>query len=264
MVKLVAVLRRRPDMTHAEYLDYIVNVHAKLAPPAPAPGSEAAVPAGPPPMGRYIQNHVFDSAYGATGDDGYQVTMPRDSVTELSFNDVESMRKVFESPFTRDVVGPDGANFSDLPAAVSLLVEETRTGRAAPSDTDVKVLHFLGAGEGLSAEEVQERWLRAHQDVLAADPELAAALRGHEWNTVIPGQGMTGYFGGAELPEYVAYSALWFDESEALPLFRRYAAGIAEHQDKHGTFYRPSLSFFLLCREVVIFDVAQFAAPSED
>jgi hypothetical protein len=263
MVKIVALIRRRPDMTHAEYLDYIVNVHAKLTPPAPTPGSEAAVPAGPPPMGRYIQNHVFDSAYGATGDDGYQVIMPRDSVTELSFGDVESMRKDFESSFTRDTVGPDGANFSDLPAAVSLLVNETRTGRTKPSDSDVKILHFLGAAEGMAAEEVQERWQRAHRDVLAADPELAGALRGQEWNTVIPGQAITAYFGGSELPEYVAYSALWFDESEALPLFRRYAAGIAEHQDKHGTFYRPSLSFFLLSREVVIFDMAQFSAPSE-
>lgn len=262
MVKLVALIRRRPDMTHTEYLDYIVNVHAKLAPPAPAPGSEAAVPAGPPPMGRYIQNHVFDSAYGATGDEGYQVIMPRDSVTELSFGDVESMRKTFQQSFTRDVVGPDGANFSDLPAAVSLLVNETRTDRTEPSDSDVKILHFLGAADGVAAEEVQERWQQAHRDVLAADPELAAALRGHEWNTVIPGQAMTEYFGGSELPEYVGYSALWFDESEALALFRRYAAGIAEHQDKHGAFYQPSLSFFLLSREVVIFDLAQSAGRS--
>ncbi|MFE7277340.1 EthD domain-containing protein [Streptomyces sp. NPDC057623] len=242
MIKLVAVLRRRPDMTHAEYADYIRDVHGDLA------------RAKRLTTRKYLQNHVFDSAYGATGDIGYQLTWPRDSVTELYFDDLPSMGQVFADPYTRDVVGPDGANFSDLPAAHSLLVEEHVTEVPNPGPGEVKVLYFLKAADGVSADEFQDRWRRAHDAVISDASGPARDLRGYQWNTALSGDGMAAYFGSAsEQPAYEAYSALWFDGTDAVPAFRAYQKALIEHAEKDGPFHQPSLSFFLLSREVVIF-----------
>ncbi|TPQ23411.1 hypothetical protein FGD71_004075 [Streptomyces sporangiiformans] len=57
-------------------------------------------------MRKYVQNHVLNGAYGALGDVGYQVTLRRDSVTELYFDDLESMGQTFADPYAHELVGP--------------------------------------------------------------------------------------------------------------------------------------------------------------
>lgn len=242
MIKLVAAVRRRPGMAHAEYADYVREVHGGIA------------LANKLTVAKYVQNHVFDSAYGAIGDTGYQVTLPRDSVTELYFENFETMAQTFADPYTRDVVGPDGVNFSDLPTALSLLVEEKQTHVPRPGPDAVKVLYFLKAAEGLDPEVFQQCWLRAHEDVLADPSGPARHLRGCEWNPALPGDTMAAYFGGSGQPAYEAYAALWFNDSEAIVGIRAYEEAMAKHAEKHGAFHQPSLSFFLLTREIVIFD----------
>ena len=244
MIKLVAAVRRRPGMTRAEYADYVREVHGGIA------------VAKKLTLRKYVQNHVFDSAYGALGDPGYQVTLPRDSVTELHFDSVETMGQTFADPYTREVVGPDGVNFSDLPVALSLLVEERRTEVPRPGPGAVQVLYFLKAAEGLAPGAFQQRWEQAHAAALA-DPSGTTAhrLRGYEWNPAAAGGGNAAYFGGSGQPTYEAYAALWFDEGEAVAGVRAYETELARHAEHQGgPFHQPSLSFFLLTREVVIFD----------
>lgn len=242
MIKLVAAVRRRPGMTHAEYADYVREVHGGIA------------LANKLTVVKYVQNHVFDSAYGAIGDTGYQVTLPRDSVTELYFENVETMAQTFTDPYTRDVVGPDGVNFSDLPAALSLLVEEKPMEVSQSGPGAVKVLYFLKAAEGLEPEVFRQSWLRAHEDVLADPSGPARYMRGCEWNPALSGGGMAEYFGGSGQPAYEAYAALWFDDGEAVAGIRAYEEALRGHAEKHGPFHQPSLSFFLLTREIVVFD----------
>ncbi|MFF3373940.1 hypothetical protein ACFYXF_13510 [Streptomyces sp. NPDC002680] len=91
--------------------------------------------------------------------------------------------------------------------------------------------------------------------MLADTSGSARYLRGHEWNTAHPGDGMSAYFGStSEQPAYEAYSALWFDEADALTGFRAHQRALAGHAEKHGALLQLPLSFFLLTREVVIFD----------
>ncbi|GAA3901568.1 hypothetical protein GCM10023084_62510 [Streptomyces lacrimifluminis] len=243
MIKLVAAARRRPGMTHAEYAEYVENVHGAIA------------RADKLTVRKYVQNHVLDGAYGALGDVGYQVTLPRDSVTELYFDDLESMAQTFADPYTREVVGPDGANFSDQPAAVSMLVEESAAETPRSATGTVKILHFLKAADGLAPETFQQDLRQAYEELLADPAGPAQYLRGHAWHTPLPGDGMAAYFGGtSEQPAYDAYFALWCDEAEALTGFRAWQEALAGQAEKHGAHLQPSLSFFLLTREVVIFD----------
>jgi hypothetical protein len=110
----------------------------------------------------------------------------RDSVTELHFDDLESMGRNFADPYARDVVGPDAVNFSDQPAALSLLVEESEAEAPPPGGGTVKVLHFLKAADGIAPAAFQKRLRRAYEDMLADPSGPARYLRGHEWNTALP------------------------------------------------------------------------------
>jgi hypothetical protein len=243
MIKLVAAVRRRPGMTHTEYADYIEKVHGGIA------------LANKLTVRKYVQNHVLDGAYGAIGDVGYQVALPRDSVTELYFDDLESVGRTFADPYARDVVGPDAVNFSDQASALSLLVEESEAEAPRPADGTVKILHFLKVADGTAPEASQNGLRRAYDEVLADPSGPAPYLRGHEWNTALPGDGMAAYFGGtSKQPAYDAYSALWFDEADALTGFRTWQQALVGNAEKQGASLQPSLSFFLLTREVVIFD----------
>ncbi|WP_460073072.1 EthD domain-containing protein [Streptomyces sp. YKOK-I1] len=242
MIKLVGAIRRRPDMTHSEYSAYVRDVHGSLA---VNKNSTVAT---------YIQNHVFDSAYGATGDPGYQLLLPRDSVTELWFENADAMKRNLADPYSREVVMADGVNFNDFPSALSLLVEQRHLDAPDPGSDGVKVLLFLKAAEGVGPQEFQERWRQAHEEVVADASGPGRLLRGHEWNTALPTDGMGALFGDSEQPSYEAYSALWFDEADALTAFRAYREALTERAQKQGPFHRPSLSFFLLSREIVIFD----------
>ncbi|MFI8537587.1 EthD domain-containing protein [Streptomyces aquilus] len=243
MIKLVAAVRRRPGMTRTEYREYTEKVHGGIA------------TAKKLTLRKYVQNHVLDGAYGALGDVGYEVTLPRDSVTELYFDDFASMGQTFADPYTREVVGPDAVNFSDQPAALSLLVEEREDEAPLHADGLVKVLHFLKAAEGVDPEVFQQGLRGAYEDVLADSSGPTRYLRGHQFNRPLPGDGMAGYFGGgSEQPAYDAYSALWFEEADALTGFRAHQQALAGHAGKHGALLNPSMSFFLLTREVVIFD----------
>lgn len=44
--------------------------------------------------------------------------------------------------------------------------------------------------DGLAAEAFHEGLRRTYEDVLANSSGLARSLRGHDWNTVLPGDGM--------------------------------------------------------------------------
>ena len=130
MIKTLAAIRRKPGMTQQEYFSYIRDVHGALA------------RAKPLAIRRYVQNHVGDSAYGAEGDPAYQGLFHRDSVTELYFDDVEGMLRSFTDAYVRDVVGPDGANFSDMSTALAMLARDIELDVRAPADAPVKVMYF--------------------------------------------------------------------------------------------------------------------------
>ena len=152
MIKLVAAVRRRPGMTRTEYSEYIEKVHGGTA-----TGKKLT-------LRKYVRNHVLDGAYGALRDAGYQVTLPRDSVTELYFDDLASMGETFADPRTREVVGPDAVNFSDQSAALSLLVEESEAEAPRYGDGMEKVLHFLKAAEGVAPEVFHSGLRQAYED----------------------------------------------------------------------------------------------------
>lgn len=242
MIKMMAAVRRKPGMTHQEYCDYIRDVHGGLT------------KANPLGVKRYIQDHVFDGAFGAKTDARYHQVFHRDSVTELWFENLSSLGQTFADKYVREVIAPDGAKFSDMEVAVNLLTCEVEFGVPHPGEGNVKVLHFIKRGDSIDPSEFLERWTSAHAAALADQSSFAAALRRYAQNRPIeaPGGGQTKHFGGEGMPTYDGIGCMWFDDQQGLQEFRSYQRKLEAISDANGHFIDSSRSFFLYAREVII------------
>jgi uncharacterized protein (TIGR02118 family) len=245
MIKMMAAICRKPGMTHAEYLAYVQHVHGPLS--TEQPGT----------LRRYVQNHVFDAAFGSSSEAVHAMPVARDSVTELWWDSAEDMGANFAHEHVRTKVGPDAANFGDTSRTLSVVAEEaeqpvTHPGRAHGA----KVLHYLRMAEGLALPAFFERWTQAHERALADAPLAAAAIRRCVHNRQLPQfNAMLAYFGAKDVPVYEGVASLWFDDSASVGAFRAYErALLAINAERHSAFYQPAQSFFLYATEVPIYE----------
>ncbi|MCP1172044.1 MULTISPECIES: EthD domain-containing protein [Ralstonia] len=245
MIKMIAAVCRRPGMTHAEYVAYVQHVHGAISNENPVT------------LRRYVQNHVFDAAFGSTAEPEHSMTVARDSVTELYWDNAQDMSATFAHEHVRTNVGPDAANFADASVSLSLVAVEAEQPVVTPKRAcGAKVLHYLRAAEGLSLPEFFDRWSRAHELALAAEPLAAAALRRCVHNRQVPEfNAMLAYFSATDVPAYEGVASLWFDDVSSVGAFRAYErALLAINANATTTFYRPAQSFFLYATEVPIYE----------
>ncbi|KAB2577873.1 Dimeric alpha-beta barrel [Lasiodiplodia theobromae] len=263
LIKQIAATRRKPDMTHKEFLDYHYQVHGSIA---DAPEDPNLKPY------KYIQSHVFDSAFGArkppTGGkappNANHPWVGRDDATELWFKDLDHMLHNFGSEHVRTTVGPDALHFADLGASINLMAFE----KPLPLTTDlgegaVKVdeaagrhattaLYFValpgGERDGAQAEKIITPLLRE---------ALEAETRQEVWKWVvnvgltIPEFDPSSYFGGADLPKYALVYKIYLKDPTAIGAFRK-AQKVFEKQEKIDV----GNSFVLFTKEVLVASVA--------
>jgi hypothetical protein len=246
MLTLIAAIRRKPGMTHRAFLHHLHHVHGSLA------------AANPLRIRHYVQNHVFDASFGCEGDVRHLTEFGRDSVTELHFEDMEALTATMSDPYSREVIGPDGAHFNDLPSALALLTRPEVLMAPPASEADenrVKVLHFVHTPVGPVPDDVTERWRAAHDEALDAEEPGTKALRGYVQHREVPGaERALRHFGGGGEPDYLGVAALYYDsQDEALTHFPSYERSLRERSAETGDFYDPSRSFSLYSREVPIF-----------
>lgn len=245
MIKMMAAVCRRPGMTHAEYCAYVQHVHGAISNENPVA------------LRRYVQNHVFDAAFGSASETAHAMPVARDSVTELYWDNPDDMAATFAHEHVRTKVGPDAANFADASLSLSLVAGEAEQPVMQPGRASgAKVLHYLRAAEGLALPEFFERWARAHECALATEPVAAAALRRCVHNRQIPQfKGMLAYFSAKDVPIYEGVASLWFDDVSSIGAFRAYErALLAINADAATSFYRPAQSFFVYVTEVPIYE----------
>lgn len=94
MIKIVALLKRRPDVTLEDFCTYYEQHHAPLfARSIPSDVAEA--------IKHYVQNHAVQLGRGTT-------EPPYDCVTEIGFDDVAGMER-----WTNWYLGPEGKVLRD-------------------------------------------------------------------------------------------------------------------------------------------------------
>jgi hypothetical protein len=247
MIKMLAAICRKPGMTHAEYVAYVQHVHGAISKENPVN------------LVRYVQNHVFDAAFGSSAQAAHTMTVARDSVTELWWHSPKDMGDNFAHEHVRTKVGPDAANFGDVSRTLSLVAVEAEQPVPNPGRaTGAKVLHYLRMASGLALPEFFDRWATAHERALAAAPLAAAAIRRCVHNRQVSDfNAMLAYFGAKDAPIYEGVANLWFDDTASVGAFRAYErALLAINAEPGATFYDPAQSFFLYATEVPIYEGA--------
>ena len=99
MVKFTILLKRKSTLTQDQFVDHHRNVHAGLF---------MSVPVVKETVRRYIQQHVLPVELPGMPPIKY------DGITELWFDDVEAIGRLFSDVEYLRVVRPDEASFIDL------------------------------------------------------------------------------------------------------------------------------------------------------
>jgi uncharacterized protein (TIGR02118 family) len=110
MVKLVALLRRRPDLSHEEFLRHWRERHTPLL-------------LGLPEFMRHLRRYVHGYPAGPFAADATGAE-PFDGAAEMFFDSVEDMGRAFALPCYRERIRPDEERFLDLPRCAALVVTE--------------------------------------------------------------------------------------------------------------------------------------------
>ncbi len=109
MIKFTIILRRKPELSHEQFVEHHRNVHAPLF---------TSLPEVKQHVRRYVQCH-------ATGDQ-LPGLLPSniDGTTELWFDDLAGLAGVFESKPYLELIRPYEASFLDLHACEFLVATE--------------------------------------------------------------------------------------------------------------------------------------------
>ncbi len=99
MIKCTILLRKKPEMTQEEFVRYHRETHAALF---------RSLPESREYVRRYVQQHPIEGGILGMPERVY------DGITELWFDDVEALRKLFGSKSYMDAIRPDEENFLDL------------------------------------------------------------------------------------------------------------------------------------------------------
>ena len=111
MIKVIGLLKRKAGMSHQEFCDYWLNVHAPLG--------ERIVPAEAK-SGRYVQNHAVLLKAGGEA--------PYDAVAELCFADHAAMQRWIDW-YNSDAgkeLRDDELNFMDVSQRLVIVTDEHR------------------------------------------------------------------------------------------------------------------------------------------
>lgn len=244
MIKILAAVRRKPGMTHAEFLEYIEHQHGKIA---------KAKPLG---VKRYAQNHVIDSAFGVDADITYTQTFHRDSITELFFENMPALIQTFSDPYTQQTTGPDAKNFADLSKQAAQLMDDAEIFNAGAIPLKWKAMIFLKKNPAMNLDTFFSAWDSAHDTIARQHPNFQKALRRHVRSRYLPeGDRVTSYF-GENIAVYEGVSSMWFENKEDLFSFREYQRSLFQQLSDEGVAL-SSESFFVYVKEVVILDLCQ-------
>jgi hypothetical protein len=248
----MAASRRRPGLTRAEYQRYMEYYHGTIA------RQERFA------IRKYIQNHVFDSAFGTLDDEKHEQVANRDAVVELYFDNFPDMLATLE-PETPSAASQDGKFFAEECNNVIVMAEEEEIPVSNPIPEfnpglgivsgvgALKVLHYIMRDDSVYSEDYYQYWREAHDEALEKAPFAKANLRRCVMNKRCPINDNDGaarkHFKMVDPPVYDMVVSHWFDTLEHAGAFRQYVEAL---QRSSRQFANWSRSFYLYTRQVNI------------
>ena len=109
MIKFTILLRRKPSLTQEQFVDHHRNVHAALF---------MSVAVVKETVRRYVQQHALPIELPGMPPVKY------DGITELWFDDVDAIGRLFSDAEYLRIIRPDEASFIDLERCDFVVSEE--------------------------------------------------------------------------------------------------------------------------------------------
>lgn len=246
-VKLVSALRRKPNMTRKEFLDYHFQEHGKIS----DYGTLDEKPL------KYRQYHIFDSAFGERAAvNKNQAWFWRDDVTELYFNNVTHLLDVFNSDHVTTVVEPDGNNFNDFETNIpwfgyeSVVPINTTAAAVYPVGDDLEengrhvALYFVSSSSNSTNLTTAFREeIEAHAQSDARALVVGTSSVSSEFN-------LTAYFGGADMPKYSTIFTIALESAASTAAIRKAQTAFVARSPEVNT----SESFIVFAKMGLVLD----------
>jgi hypothetical protein len=198
MVKLLEVISRRADLTHAQFTRHQITTHLQVV---------SRVPEFLAPVRRYMQNHLFMEPHDLAAIKGLPICSTVDSIIEVWYDSVADCRRAFENPRYLEIIRPDELLFGDVEGAWGVTTADSTVMERNGFAGQIKVFIFLKRRKELTHAEFLIRWQDSRDHRLVA----AKAYRDHvgRFEENVVGQEVAESLPGMRPFDLVA--ELWFD-----------------------------------------------------
>jgi len=170
VIKLFAFLRRRAELTHAEFCSGWLDVHAEAVKDTPAFSRHVR---------RYVQNHAL-----ADVDISGLPTAHFDGAAELWFETLGDLTEALGEPSFGEVIAPSIGRFADRKSTIMVAAEE-----AVQFDRGFGEVKFIGLSRRAPAfthDEWVRYWIEVHGPMAHGIPEFTRYYGKYVHNYVVP------------------------------------------------------------------------------
>jgi uncharacterized protein (TIGR02118 family) len=223
MIVRMGLLTRRPDIPEAEFRRHWRDVHGPLA--ARLPGLRG-----------YQQNHIVDRRQLAI--DHARGAWAIDGISELWFDDAETMRRAIASDAYRPVVADSAHFLADTRVIVGR--QQVVVPMAEGKGPLIKRMSILRRLDGMSPERFADEWGRVHAPLVREFPGLA----GYRQTLVTDREAVPGASSAYAAVPADGIVEMWFrNEADLTTAFRSPAA---ERSQRHALSFIAEITAFLV------------------
>jgi hypothetical protein len=159
MVKLIEVVGRRSDLTHAQFVKHLTTTHLEVVDRVPEFRSRVR---------RYMQNILYVEPSEIAPIKGLPISFNADSIIEVWCDSIADIRQAFTEPRYLQIIRPDELAFGDVPGAWGVTVNDTLVMERPGCADLIKLFIFLKRRDGISHPEFLSKWQDARDSQLMA------------------------------------------------------------------------------------------------
>lgn len=183
MIKLVYVITRRANLTHAAFADYWRNTHGPLV----------AAQADALRMRKYVQSHLIEHPANEAMRSARGMAAPVDGITEVWWDSLEDMAAAYRTAggaASGAILAEDESKFIDFTESQVFitcehLIFDHTEGRGLGPDA-AKVTYLLNRKSGISQAECHATWLNDHGPLVEAFAQILNMKRYVQSHTLSP------------------------------------------------------------------------------
>ncbi|MBI2205674.1 MAG: EthD family reductase [Candidatus Rokubacteria bacterium] len=220
MIKIVAIVKRKPGMAVEPFQEYWRTRHADVVRKLPG-------------VRRYVQSHTLLAGY-RKGEPAW------DGIAELWFDDTHALRALRGTP-EQAAIDADEARFLDRSAMKMLATDEDVVIDGPIPEGSVKSIEFVTHRPDLAIDAFQRYWRETHGPIAARIPQIRRYVQSHVRASA---------YAGGRTPAYDGLAITWFDDTAAM----RAAAATPEYartRADEANFISGELPF-IITREIVV------------